>query len=145
VGAGEAFSFLARQRIDEALHGFHDQTGMTGSVYVGATDAGQGLDIAAFAERACAELPEVPGGAGTVLLVVDPGRRQSVIHTDPAARLRISDDACALATLSMTTSFGAGDLVGGVVVGLRMLGDSTAPPRLDMHRPVSTSSTVTRR
>jgi uncharacterized membrane protein YgcG len=142
VAAGEAFSFIAQQRIDSALHGFRDQTGLVASVYVGTTDD-NGLSIDAFADRALAELPA--HREGTVLIVVDPGRRQSVIRTDPTARHRVTDASCALATLSMTTSFGAGDLVGGVVVGLRMLGDACAPPTTSHGRPEATSSTATYR
>ena len=142
MAAGEAFSFIGQQRIDEALHAFTDQTGLVASVYVGATD-GDGLSVDAFADRALAELPAHE--TGTVLVVVDPGRRQSVIRTDPAAHHRVTDESCALATLSMTTSFGAGDLVGGIVIGLRMLGDACAPPTTSHGRPAPTSSTVTRR
>jgi len=43
----------------------------------------------------------------------------------------------------MTTSFGVGDLVGGIVQGLRMVGESTDPPVTRHGRPASTSSTVT--
>jgi uncharacterized membrane protein YgcG len=142
VAAGEAFSFIAQQRIDQALAGFRHQTGLVASVYVGPTGDG-GQDIEQFADTALGELPAHP--AGTLLLVVDPGRRQSVLRTDRAARHRISDESCALATLSMTTSFGAGDLVGGVVIALRMLGDACAPPESTHGRPDPTSSTVTRR
>lgn len=142
MAAGEAFGFIARQRIDEALTGFEQQTGIAASVYVGATDTSGAEDTEAFADSALTQLPAA--AAGVLLLVVDPGRRQTVIRTDAKARQRISDEACGLASLSMTTSFGAGDLVGGVVVGLRMLGDSAAPPRLEHDRPPPTASTVTR-
>ncbi len=142
MAAGEAFSFIAQQRIDDALRGFTDQSGLVASVYVGST-ADNGLSIDAFAQRALAALPAHE--AGTVLVVVDPGRRQSVVCTDPAARHRVSDESCALATLSMTTSFGAGDLVGGIVIGLRMLGDACTPVTTTHGRPEPTSSTVTRR
>lgn len=141
MAAGEAFGFIARQRIDEALTGFEQQTGIVPSVYVGATDGSGARDVGSFADQALSELPATD--AGVLLIVVDPGRRQTVIRTDATARLRISDETCGLATLSMTTSFGAGDLVGGIVVGLRMLGDSAAPPRLEHDRPPPTASTAT--
>lgn len=145
MAAGEAFGFIARQRIDEALTGFENQTGIVPSVYVGATvdPGGAAVDVDTFATAALAQLPAA--AAGVLLIVVDPGRRQTVIRTDATARERVSDESCALAALSMTTSFGAGDLVGGIVVGLRMLGDSAAPPRLEHDRPPPTASTVTRR
>ena len=44
-------------------------------------------------------------------------------------RGRLSDRDCALAALSMTSSFTGGDLAGGVLQGVRMLGQRTAVPR----------------
>ena len=37
--------------------------------------------------------------------------------TSPAARRRISDHAAGLAVLSMVSSFGVGDIVGGIIAG----------------------------
>jgi hypothetical protein len=42
---------------------------------------------------------------------------------------RLSDRSCALAALSMTTAFAGGDLTGGIVTGVRMLGDAAGKPR----------------
>jgi hypothetical protein len=43
---------------------------------------------------------------------------------------RLPDRSCALAALSMTASFNGGDIVGGVVNGLRMLADQVGKPSL---------------
>jgi uncharacterized membrane protein YgcG len=137
VAAGEAFSFVAQQRLDEAVAAFESHTGMSASVYVGSTDGGP----EPFADAAVAELPDQE--RGLLLIVVDPGRRQMAIRTVGPAAARLTDEACALAVLSMTTSFGVGDLVGGVVQGLRMLSDASVTPLTRHGRPAPTSSTVT--
>lgn len=139
VGAGEAFSFVAQQRLEEAVHSFEQETGMAVSVYVGGTEG----DVDAYADALVARLPVHP--QGLVLLLVDPGRRRTVIRTADAAVHRIDDAACALAVLSMTTSFGVGDLVGGLVNGLRMLAEAAAEPVTRHGRPAPTASTVTHR
>lgn len=137
MAAGEAFSFLSQQRLDEAVAAFEQQTGLSASVYVGSTDG----DLEAFADGAITLIPEHL--EGLVLLVVDPGRRQTLVRTAGPAVERLSEGSCALAVLSMTTSFGVGDLVGGLVVGLRMLADATTEPRTRHDRPRATSSTFT--
>ena len=50
--------------------------------------------------------------------------RQLEIVTGKESSRRLSDRSCALAALSMTTSFAGGDLVGGIVTGVRMLAES---------------------
>ncbi|MGH3744528.1 MAG: DUF5130 family protein [Mycobacteriales bacterium] len=137
MAAGEAFSFLSQQRLDEAVAAFELQTGLAASVYVGETEG----ELEAFADASIALIPE--HREGLLLIVVDPGRRQTVVRTAGPAVHRLSEDACALAVLSMTTSFGVGDLVGGLVIGLRMLADATIEPRARHGRPQPTSSTVT--
>jgi uncharacterized membrane protein YgcG len=72
--------------------------------------------------------------ANAVLLAVSPGQRVVEVVTGAAAARRIPDRACALAVLSMTNSFSAGDLVGGIVNGLRQLSDQAGhPPRRRSH------------
>jgi hypothetical protein len=107
------------------------------AVFVGQVDE----DIEAFARREVQRLSYL--GPEIVLIAVDPAVRALQVVTSRAAHRRLSDNACALAALSMTTSFGLGDLVGGLVVGLRMLADATTPARDTHGRPEPTSSTVT--
>jgi hypothetical protein len=63
-----------------------------------------------------------------VLVLVSPGDRLLEVVTGETSSRRISDRACALAALSMTTSFAGGDLVGGIVTGIRMLAESAGHP-----------------
>ena len=46
------------------------------------------------------------------------------IVTGPESAKRLPNRACALAALAMRASFANGDLVGGIVTGLRMLADA---------------------
>ena len=58
-----------------------------------------------------------------VLVAVDPVSRRLEIVTGSLAAERISDRVCALASLAMTSSFAAGDLVGGLRNGIQVLAD----------------------
>jgi len=129
VAAGDAFSREQRLRLSEAVAAADAQTGMRFSVYVGSIPG----DPQRFAEQQLAGLADL--GPAVTLVVVGPAERVVQVTTSPAARTRLSDQACALTVLSMTTSFGLGDLVGGVVVGLRMLADATTPQRSAPHQP----------
>jgi hypothetical protein len=48
--------------------------------------------------------------------------------TGPEARLRLADRGCKLAVMSMVASFKEGDLVGGLLSGLRMLSGQAGVP-----------------
>lgn len=138
VAAGEAFGPFQRKRLVEAIEIAERQTGMHFPVYVGGVPG----DLDTFVHD---QLTDLTASLGEVaLIVVDPARRRLQIATSRSARARLTDNACALATLSMTTSFSLGDLTGGLVVGLRMLADATAPRSADHGRPTPTSATVTR-
>jgi uncharacterized membrane protein YgcG len=94
------------------------ESGLHFSVDVGAVEG----DIREHAERLHAALgPQPTSGA---LVLVAPGDRQLEIVTGKQSARRLSDRACALAALSMTTAFAGGDLVGGIVTGLRMLSEA---------------------
>ena len=86
-------------------------------------------DIRDHAERLHAALGA--RAANGVLLLVAPGDRQLEIVTGKESSRRLSDRSCALAALSMTTSFSGGDLVGGIVTGVRMLAESAGR---ELHR-----------
>jgi hypothetical protein len=137
VAAGDAFGPDQRVRLHEAIDAAERQVGMHFPVYVGPVEG----DPDAFAATELARLGYL--GDEIVLILVDPASRVVQVSTTAAARIRLSDQGCALAILSMTTSFGLGDIVGGLTVGLRMLADATEPARIDHGRPVSTSSTIT--
>jgi hypothetical protein len=111
------FSTKQLARIDEALTLASRETGLYFSVYTGALD----VPVRGHAERLHADLGTI--ASHSVLLVISPGQRVLEIVTGELSSLRLPDRACALAALSMTASFGAGDLIGGIIGGLRMLSD----------------------
>lgn len=110
--------FTTRQllRIDEALREADAATSLTFSVYVGGIDE----PVRENAEKLHAQLADP---AKSVLLAIDPQRRQLEIVTGSAARKRLADRDCKLAALSMAAAFGGGDLAGGIVSGLAQLAD----------------------
>ena len=62
-------------------------------------------------------LERLPEPSSAVLLAVDPGVRRVEVVTGSTARRWLDDRACGLAILTMTSSFGAGDLSAGIVNG----------------------------
>jgi hypothetical protein len=120
------FSWQELARLDEALTMSSRETGLRFTLYIG--DLGQRT-------RARAEELHATGGDPTesVLLAVSPGQRVIEVVTGAVAARRLPDRACALAVLSMTTSFAGGDLVGGIVNGLRQLSDQAGHPRHKDH------------
>jgi uncharacterized membrane protein YgcG len=118
VARGDAFSRDQRLRLDRGVAAASGQTGIRFTVYVGALEGSAG----AQAERLLTQVAR-PDEAAALILVA-PAERVLQIATTRGVAERLPDHACALAILSMTTSFGVGDLVGGIVSGLRMLADA---------------------
>jgi len=116
------FSAVQLTRLDEALTLVSRHTELRFSIYLG--DLGE--DSAAGAQRLHDQLGAA--AADSVLVAVDPQRRNVDIVTGPAARLRLADRGCKLAVMSMVASFKEGDLVGGLLSGLRMLSDQAGVP-----------------
>ena len=116
--SGEAFTDGQVREISRACTAAGQETGLHFSVYVGPAEG----DVREHAERLHAAL----GRRATlaVVVLVAPGDRQLEIVTGKESSRRLSDRACALAALSMTTAFSGGDLVGGIVTGVRMLSES---------------------
>jgi len=116
--------FTPRQlaRLDEALTMSSRETGIDFSVYVGAFDE----PTRQHAERLHAGLGVT--APNSVLLAVSPGQRVLHIVTGEVSARRLPDRSCALAALSMQAAFSVGDLVGGIVNGLRMLSDQAGHP-----------------
>jgi hypothetical protein len=117
------FSTVQLARLDDALTLVSRHTRLRFSVYLGALDG----PVRAAAERLHDELGG--SGADAVLIAVDPGRREMAIVTGSHAKIRLPDRACNLAVMSMAASFSEGDLVGGLLSGLRMLADQAGSPR----------------
>jgi hypothetical protein len=121
------FSYQELARLDEALTMSSWETGLRFTLYIG--DLGQRTRIRA--EELHGESGNNP--AESVLIAVSPGQRVVEVVTGAAAARRIPDRACALAVLSMTGSFAAGDLVGGIVNGLRQMSDQAGHPAALRH------------
>lgn len=118
----EIFSFRELARLDEALTMSSRETGLRFTLYVG--------DLGSPTRARAEELHAYSGGntAEAVLIAVSPGQRVVEIVTGSAAARRLPDRACALSVLSMTTAFAGGDLVGGIVNGLRQMSDQAGRP-----------------
>ena len=125
--SGEAFTDAQVREISRACSTASQESGLHYSVYVGPVEG----DIRDHAERLHAAL----GAWATngVLVLVAPGDRQLEIVTGKESSRRLSDRSCALAALSMTTSFSGGDLVGGIVTGVRMLSESAGRELTPSH------------
>jgi hypothetical protein len=116
------FSFRELARLDEALTMSSRETGLRFTLYVG--------DLGKPTRARAEELHAYSGGntSEAVLIAVSPGQRVVEVVTGAAAARRLPDRACALSVLSMTTAFAGGDLVGGIVNGLRQLSDQAGHP-----------------
>jgi uncharacterized membrane protein YgcG len=129
VPAGEAFSEKALHDIGKEVREISEQAKVVFSVLVADPDdfAGSEPDVRAFAEKAHAALGD--RAHESVLILVAPNARRVEIVLGTSLRGRLSDRDCALAALSMTSTFAGGDLTGGVLQGVRMLGQRTGAPR----------------
>ena len=117
--SGEAFTAEQEREIGRACAVASAETGVHHSVYVGPIEG----DVRDHAERLHAALGAARA-SNAVLVFVAPGDRLLEIVTGKESSRRVTDRACALAALSMTTAFSGGNLVGGIVTGLRMLAES---------------------
>jgi uncharacterized membrane protein YgcG len=130
VLAGEAFSPRQREEIVRAIQAAQRQSGLNYSVYVGPADG----PVRVYARRRHSELgPEAPD---SVLVFVDPAARQLEIVTGSRARRWLDDRACALAAMSMTSAFAAGNLAGGIAQGLQVLAEHARHPQ-SLHTGLS--------
>lgn len=123
TGSEQIFSFQELARLDEALTMSSRETGLRFTLYVG--------DLGRPTRNQAEELHARSGRNPTdaVLIAVSPGQKVVEVVTGAGAARRIPDRACALAVLSMTGSFAAGDLVGGIINGLRQLSDQAGRSR----------------
>lgn len=110
------FTPVQLSRLDEALTMATKETGLRFGVYLG--------DLGPAPAQRVAELHAGLDGAGdAVLVAVSPEQRVVEVLTGPDARLRLPDRGCKLAVMSMVASFKEGDLLAGLLSGLRMLAD----------------------
>ena len=112
------FAHSQLARVDEALALSSRSTGLEFAIYLGdLTD-----DARQRAEEVHAELGE--RASEGVLIAVSPEQGQAEIVTGDEAYHRVPDRDCQLAMMSMVASFKEGELIDGLVGGLRMLSDS---------------------
>lgn len=97
-------------------------SGYAFALYVGPLPAGR-----ADAQARHAELRDP---ASSVLVAVGPSERAIEIVTGANVVINLDDQACELAAMSMASSFGAGDLAGGLREGIIMLAEHARHPRV---------------
>lgn len=115
------FTSVQLALLDEALTLASRSTKLPFSVYLG----GLGKDSRAAAEKLHAT---TPNPATAVLVAVSPGERLVEIVTGQESSRRLPDNGCRLAVMAMVASFKEGDLIGGLVSGLRMMADQAGQP-----------------
>jgi hypothetical protein len=122
VPAGEAFTIAELEEIKRAVANAEKLSGLTFSVFVGVSEE----DARGYAERLHSALDDP---ARSVLVLCDPGFRALEIVTGTEARRSLNDVECRLAAASMQSSFVAGDIIGGLALGVQQLGDAARHPR----------------
>lgn len=120
--ADHPFDPVQLSRLDEALTFASRETGLRFSVYLG--DLGD-----AAGERASELHAQLDDSSESVLVAVSPGQRVVEVVTGPEARVRLPDRGAKLAVMSMVASFREGDVLGGLLSGLRMLADQAGGRR----------------
>lgn len=116
------FTPVQLTRLDEALTLASRETGLRFSVYLG--------ELGSEPRARAGELHGRLEAAGeSVLVAVSPGQRVVEVVTGAEARVRLPDRGAKLAVMSMVASFREGDLVGGLLSGLRMLADQAGGRR----------------
>ena len=109
-------------QLDEALTLSSRSTGLDFSVYLcalGSSSRERAEELHASTDRP----------SHHVLLAVSPGERVVEIVTGEESHRRLADRGAKLAVMSMVASFKEGDLLGGMLSGLRMLADQAGSRR----------------
>lgn len=120
--SGLPFTPVQLSRLDEALTLASRDSGLRFSVYLG--------DLGARPTDTAQRLHgQMEGTDEAVLVAVSPGQKVVEVVTGPEARVRLPDRGAKLAVMSMVASFKEGDLLGGLLSGLRMLADQAGSRR----------------
>jgi hypothetical protein len=120
--ADQPFTPVQMARLDEALTLTSRETGLRFSVYLG--------DLGPDPSARVAELhDQLEGSSEAVLVAVSPEQRFVEVLSGAEARTRLPDRGAKLAVMSMVASFKEGDLLGGLLSGLRMLADQAGGRR----------------
>lgn len=121
VAAGDLLSNADRLAVDVAIRKAEQLSRIEFSVFVGLADG----DPRTFATRLHNTLV---ASARSCLIMVDPTARAVEVVTGGHVRQRVSDEEVELAVAAMTTSFAAGDLVGGLRQGISMIAEHAHAP-----------------
>lgn len=121
-GTKGPFSDTDMDRLSEALTMSSWETGIDFSVYIGDLGTDRRATLAKLHRSFGASAPN------TCLIAISPNERVVEIGVGEIAAKRLPDRSCNLAVLAMTANFEGGDLVGGIVNGLRMLSDQAGHP-----------------
>jgi uncharacterized membrane protein YgcG len=116
VAGGDRLSNADRQAVDAAIRKAEQLSRIEYSVFVGEAEG----DPRSFATRLHNTLV---ASSRSCLVMVDPNARAVEVVTGGHVRQRISDEEVELAVGAMTTSFAAGDLVGGLRQGISMIAE----------------------
>jgi hypothetical protein len=118
----EPFTPVQLARLDEALTLASRETGLRFSVYLGELGDDPSAQVAQL-------LDQLDDADESVLVAVSPGQRFVEVLSGAEARTRLPDRGAKLAVMSMVASFKEGDLLGGLLSGLRMLADQAGGRR----------------
>lgn len=127
----EPLTASQRIELDDVIAAAERVTGLRFAVYLGELGGDVGGDVETGAREVHAALgAEAPVAA---LLAVSPAQRVVQVVTGGEAARRISDRSARLAVLATVASVSQGDLLGGLVNGIRTLADQagTLPERAD--------------
>lgn len=115
------FSTVALSRLDEALTLASRDTGLRFTIYLG--------ELGGNTRQRAEQLHDTlgPAAANAVLVAVSPGECVVEIVTGAESRARLPDRACKLGVMTMIASFKEGDLINGLIAGLRMMVDQAGP------------------
>jgi Domain of unknown function (DUF5130) len=115
----EPFTPIQLSLVDEALTLASRLTRLQFSIYLGRL----GANSRAAAEALHASTSD-PRRA--VLVAVSPAERVVEIVTGEESSRRLTNNGCRLAVMAMVASFKEGDLIGGLLSGLRMMANQTS-------------------
>ena len=124
--AGDGITDRQRLSIEEFVAAAEQLCGLKFTVFVGQLTEGR---------ESAQQMLTGPDRSRTVLTAVDPTSRQLEIVTGEDASSIIDDRTCALAALAMTSSFQAGELVGGLRNGINLMAQHA---RLPARRHIDT-------
>lgn len=113
---GDGFTEAQRSALAHSVTATERATGLRVVLRVGRLDGGRAAAEAVLASCG-ADAPDA------VVVAVDPTARSLEIVTGARAGALLDDRTCGLAAVAMTSSFAAGDLVGGIRNGLQVLAD----------------------